>query len=133
MTSYRSVGATVLVLAVVTLGACSSTVETEGPGASSAAATGSSAEAETPADSLSPKAFPEDDEPVAVEAGTYLVSGAVAGSDSALAGYTVTVPDGWTGDSGGDLKKDEDTPQGIGVSRGRSTKSGSSRKPAVAT
>ena len=75
MTSYRSVGATVLVLAVVTLGACSSTVETEGPGASSAAATGSSAEAETPADSLSPKAFPEDDEPVAVEAGTYLVSG----------------------------------------------------------
>ena len=116
MTSYRSVGATVLVLAVVTLGACSSTVETEGPGASSAAATGSSAEAETPADSLSPKAFPEDDEPVAVEAGTYLVSGAVAGSDSALAGYTVTVPDGWTGDSGGDLKKDEDTPQGIGVS-----------------
>ena len=33
-----------------------------------------------------------------------------------LAGYTVTMPDGWTGDSGGDLKKNEDTPQGIGVS-----------------
>lgn len=53
---------------------------------------------------------------MAVEAGTYLVSGAVAGGDTALADYTVTVPDGWTGDSGSDLKKNEDTPQGILVS-----------------
>jgi hypothetical protein len=65
-----------------------------------------------PTDSSSPEAFPSGDEPVALEAGTYLI----AGSDSDLAGYTVTVPDGWTGDSGSDLKKDEDTPQGIGVS-----------------
>jgi hypothetical protein len=65
-----------------------------------------------PTDPLPPKAFPGGDEPVALEDGTYLI----AGSDSALAGYTVTVPDGWTGDSGSDLKKDEDTPQGIGVS-----------------
>ena len=61
-------------------------------------------------DASSPQAFPVDDEPVALEAGTYLVAG-----DTSLAGYAVTVPDGWTGDSGGDLKKGEDTPQGIGV------------------
>ena len=59
----------------------------------------------------SPKAFPVDDEPVALEAGTYLVAG-----DTALAGYSFTVPDGWTGDSGSDLKKGEDTTKGIAVS-----------------
>jgi hypothetical protein len=69
-----------------------------------------------PTDSLSPQAFPAGDEPEEIEAGTYLVQGAAAGSDPSLAGYTVTVPDGWTGDSGSDLKKNEDTPQGIGVS-----------------
>lgn len=53
----------------------------------------------------SPMAFPEADEPVALEAGTYLVSGAVAGGDTPLASYTLTVPAGWTGDSGSDLKQ----------------------------
>jgi len=68
-----------------------------------------------PAGSLSAKAFPVGDEPVALEAGTYLISGDIASGDTSLAGYTVTVPDGWTGDSGSDLKKNEDTPRGIGV------------------
>lgn len=63
-----------------------------------------------------PEAFPAGDEPVAIEAGTYLVEGAAAGDGTSLAAYTVTVPDGWTADSGGDLKKNEDTPQGISVS-----------------
>ena len=60
--------------------------------------------------SSSPRSFPVGGEPVALEAGTYRVPSALAGGD-----YTVTVPDGWTGESGGGLQKGEDTPQGISV------------------
>lgn len=60
-----------------------------------------------------PKAFPTSEEPVALEAGTYLVD---AAGNSSIATFTVTVPDRWTGDSGGYLSKNAETPQGIAVS-----------------
>ena len=67
-----------------------------------------------PSDLPSPAYFPASgDEAVAVEAGTYLVPKTGKG----LAGYTVTVPDGWMVQSGSDLRKDDDPSDSVGISR----------------
>jgi hypothetical protein len=65
----------------------------------------------TPDTIVTETALPAANEPVALDAGTYLV----AASGATLADYTVTVPEGWTGSSGVELKKNEDTPQGMSV------------------
>jgi len=67
-----------------------------------------------PTDPPPPMAFPVADGPVALQAGTYLVSGALA-SESSPPSYTVSVPDGWMSDGDSDLKKNEDTPQVISI------------------
>jgi hypothetical protein len=69
-----------------------------------------------PTDPPSPGALPDVGEgAVAVDAGTYLVPAAGTGSRTSAAAYTVTVPDGWTAQSGTDLLKNEDTPHSIGI------------------
>jgi hypothetical protein len=63
-------------------------------------------------DQPSPQPLPESDEPVALEAGTYVVP---TSSDAVVASYTITVPTGWETQHGVVVGKNGDEQDRLGI------------------
>ena len=63
------------------------------------------------ADQPSPQPLPDAPEPVAIEAGTYVVPA----GDNVVAPYTIMVPAGWAVQHGTDIGKHQDQPDAIGI------------------